>query len=372
MKKILPLSIAVAAVFCFAGEGLAGEIKASIVKSRELVEGRKTPVVIHLDRKGGLPILAEELEVVHTKPMHLLIIDPALTDYHHLHPRAMNTAGEYVFTMTPRTSCGYRVWADVDTLSGGQEFARADIPGADNCKGKSIDRTAKMIHEGENYRFILEPETDLKAGQETTLKMTVRDLKGRYIKELEPLMGAYAHMVGFYDDYVTVAHAHPMGEEPESDEDRGGPTLKFHFKPDREGFIKLFAQVKINGIVVAAPFGVEVKSESVSLNMDGMMGNDPFADTAQPEPIPVDAIPIGEPSKSEPDEIDKIMQEESNELSAESARKEANSLGNRYQGAGSDTMGQPYDPERGMMGAPRLQNLPDSAIESSSDNHGMQ
>jgi len=310
MKTFLPLSIAVAAAFCFSSDATAAgkdAIKAEIVKSRPLVEGRRTPAILRLDREGGLPVLAEELKVVHTQPLHLLIVDPSLTDYHHEHPNPMDAPGEYIFTMTPRTSCGYRIWADFETMGSGAHYVTADIPGAKDCKGEKIDRTPSTVFENDNFRFLLEMDgPTLTVGKDTLMRMTVRDKKGRYIEELEPIMGAFAHMVGFYSDYNTIAHIHPQGEEPTSHTDRAGPTLKFHISPDREGFLKLFAQVKINGIVQTVPFGIEVKSDKVSFDdslgdgwspsMSSMSGGSPFADE---EPLPPDHVPVGEPSKPE-------------------------------------------------------------------------
>ena len=71
-------------------------------------------------------------------------------------------------------------------------------------------------------------------------------------------MGAYAHMVGFADDYETIAHVHPMGREPVSAAERGGPTLRFHVTPEKAGLLRLWAQVQIDGEQIFAPFTVTV------------------------------------------------------------------------------------------------------------------
>ena len=82
---------------------------------------------------------------------------------------------------------------------------------------------------------------------------------GQPVNFLEPVMGAFAHMVGFYEDYETIAHIHPMGAEPTKDTERGGPTLRFHIEPEQAGYLKLFAQVQIDGKQVFAPFSILVK-----------------------------------------------------------------------------------------------------------------
>ncbi len=265
MKFIGSLLVFSFVIFGFVPFGTADEtaINATIVKSRPLVENRKTPVILHLEHESGFPVLPDELEIKHTEKVHLLIIDPTLSNYHHEHPLPMNAPGNYVFTMTPRTDCNYRIWADLDSVNSPQQFAVTDITGAKDCSDKKIDRAINTTYEGDNYRFILDFDTGgLKVGQDTMAKLTVRDKNGRYVHELEPIMGAYAHIVGFYDDYKTIAHMHPLGEEPYANYDRGGPTLKFHLNPIQSGYLKLFAQIKVNNMVVLAPFGVEVEASN--------------------------------------------------------------------------------------------------------------
>jgi len=72
-------------------------------------------------------------------------------------------------------------------------------------------------------------------------------------------MAAYAHIVGFSEDLKSVIHVHPMGIEPAKDTDRGGPELDFHLEPSSPGFVKLFAQVKLNGKELFIPFGINIE-----------------------------------------------------------------------------------------------------------------
>ena len=72
-------------------------------------------------------------------------------------------------------------------------------------------------------------------------------------------MGAFAHIVAFYDDFATVAHVHPMGEEPKSEDQRGGPELSFHLEPEKAGFLKIYVQVKRGGKDIFIPMGVSIQ-----------------------------------------------------------------------------------------------------------------
>ncbi len=88
--------------------------------------------------------------------------------------------------------------------------------------------------------------------------MTVTDAEGRPDAQLEPVMNAFAHLVGFCDDHATVVHLHPAGGDIVNAALRGGPTLDFLFYPPKTGFIRLFCQVQRGGQPIFAPFDLHV------------------------------------------------------------------------------------------------------------------
>ena len=71
-------------------------------------------------------------------------------------------------------------------------------------------------------------------------------------------MNAFAHLVGFYEDNGTVVHLHPKGPEVTDPTLRGGPELEFRFYPPKEGFLRLYCQVQVDGKMIFAPFEVQV------------------------------------------------------------------------------------------------------------------
>ncbi|MCB9991138.1 MAG: hypothetical protein H6867_07130 [Rhodospirillales bacterium] len=239
-------------------------IVAEIVKSRTLKEGRRTPVIVKLAHDSGFPVMGEELQGNDTVPMHLLAVDPSLNDFHHYTPQAMNVPGQYIFAMTPRTACTYKAWVHIVPASGRQEYVAIDIPGAEDCKDAPINAMPQLEYKDSNHKYTLSLDSGLlMKGQEATAKLTVRSLGGRYIDELQPVMGAYGYMVGFYDDRATVAAAEAVDQDPSSYHDRGGPTLSFHFTPGQSGFLRLFVQLRINDKDVYVPFGVTVGGGAV-------------------------------------------------------------------------------------------------------------
>jgi hypothetical protein len=224
-----------------------------------LSPGRETQVSINLRRDNGSPVLLTDLLLVHTQRIHLLIIDETLTDYHHEHPEPTAVAGEYVFRFTPRKAGSYRVWADLlPADTGRQEYVIVDVVSWTAGNG-SIDRVARdtAVVDGLTYHLILD-QPSVRAGRAVRARVRVTDADGRPFTGLEPVMGAFGHLVGFKEDRKTVLHSHPLGLEPSTAAARGGPDLDFYIYSADPGFVRLFAQVQIGGVARFADFGVIV------------------------------------------------------------------------------------------------------------------
>ncbi len=234
-------------------------VKLVLEPAAPLEAGQSTQVTLKLNAvSDGKPLTLDDLEEAHTKKLHLLIVDPTLTDYHHIHPVAGKNPGEYVFDFTPLKNDSYRVWADViPVATGKQEYVRTDM-GAPAKEKASIDKATSMVTTVDGYTFTLALDSEPKAGAPVMANVVITK-DGQPFTGLEPVMGAFAHIVGFTEDYNSVLHVHPMGKEPTSDAERGGPKLEFHIEPEKAGFVKLFAQVRIGGKDIFAPFGITVE-----------------------------------------------------------------------------------------------------------------
>ena len=234
-------------------------IALTILNQDAIEVGKPATITLHLSNIGdNSPVTLKQLKEVHTKRFHALIIDETLSDYHHEHPVESKTQGDYSFSFIPQKPGPYRIWADLTPLATGkQEYAMADINASTASSGTIKKMTNNRVTVN-GLTFTLSFDAPLKAGQATMGKVTVTK-NDKHFTKLEPVMGAYAHIVGFSEDRQTVTHIHPMGEEPTKADQRSGPELQFHIEPAKAGFIKLFVQTKINGHDLFAPFGVMVK-----------------------------------------------------------------------------------------------------------------
>jgi len=229
-----------------------------IVAERDPQPGQPVQVVAALSTPAGRPVPIEQLRETHTEKFHLLIIDPTLEDYHHVHPQATRVPGEYVFEFSPRNGGTYRLFADLlPDATGRPVQAVADLLVAGDVP---VDRTAfaKQMTVG-GYEFTLTPPSEgIRARAAGIISLSIRHSGAERAVKLEPVMGAFSHMVAFDANRTGFAHMHPLQEGLEVQLDETEPELSFVFYAPQAGSYVVWAQVKINGRELFAPFRLEV------------------------------------------------------------------------------------------------------------------
>lgn len=102
------------------------------ISPSELKAGEENEVSLFIQDVQAKPVDVSQFEVVHTRPVHLLVIEPGLNDYHHEHP-VQKATGQYVFNFKPQTGCSYRAWIDVQLKGSYQQYIPVDLQGAEEC-----------------------------------------------------------------------------------------------------------------------------------------------------------------------------------------------------------------------------------------------
>lgn len=223
--------------------------------------GQAIKATVTLRTSSGKPVAPADLLVVHTRPLHLLIIDPSLNDYQHVHPEPVGKPGEWAFAFTPSAGGTYRIFADFTPAATGRGlYASADLevsgaPGIPGAFTAATPPAADQIRG--NLRFSLTPgQQPIRANQPIDLKFAVRRDNGADVA-LEPLMDAFAHLVAFDETRSGFAHLHPMDDGAQVP-DLKQPTLNFKFTIPSPGRYVIWAQVKVAGEEIAVPFEVAV------------------------------------------------------------------------------------------------------------------
>jgi hypothetical protein len=230
------------------------------------VAGREARCGLTLRTATGKPIAPEDLLVAHTRKLHLLIVDPTLADYQHVHPEPRGK-GEWSFAFTPRLPGEYRVFADfTPTATGRGLYASSDIsvgPGNIRDNASAARPTADLANtvvQRDGYRFSLVPgNAALRVGQPIDLALRIERSDGGPVT-LEPVMGAFAHLVAFDATRSGFAHLHPMETDLTRQPDAIRPTLNFKVTIPRPGRYVIWAQVNLVGRETFVPFWFEVRA----------------------------------------------------------------------------------------------------------------
>lgn len=221
--------------------------------------------MIILENTNGTAASYQDFTLSHGERAHFMIIDPSLTEYYHLHPQR-NRADDmaiYPLTVTPEKGGEYRLFADVTPrVDGVQRFLSTSF----YVHGPSSPPQFQPLTEGaiqqtshlDGLVFNTHLDQPLHAGQASLLNITVTDDQGHLFRELEPLMQAFAHLIGFSAGRNHIVHTHPLGRDVASENARGGPNLMFHVSFPTPGYYRLFLQVRVQDRILTLPLDARV------------------------------------------------------------------------------------------------------------------
>lgn len=207
---------------------------------------------------GGKPIGPADLLVAHTRKLHLLVVDPTLNDYQHIHPEPGRKNGEWKFTMSPQRPGTYRVFADFTpaaTARGLYASADFEVPGTVANVMRSTNTTWQTF--GLNFELVTPPL--FRAGEATDLKFKIES-QGTEKRPvvLEPVMGAFAHLVAFDEARSGFAHLHPNETDLAKAPDALKPELTFKVTIPQPGRYVIWAQLSVAGREMFVPFWLDV------------------------------------------------------------------------------------------------------------------
>lgn len=236
-----------------------GSIEARIVTPQPLVANQPVQAKLILTHRGSnRPVTPDDLSINHTRKVHLFVVDQSLRDYFHIHPTPGANPGEYNFSFTPNTMNNYSAWADIKLVRDGKAHRlKTAMPSALRRSANAfVPNNSKAFKNG--MAFDWNADTRLRQNSSSMVEVTVTDDQGRPVTDLQPIMGAQAHLVGFSADGQSLIHAHPMHTAP------GDPNLRFHIAPDFCGPVQLYLQVRRNDEDTYVSFGQQVAPSLVN------------------------------------------------------------------------------------------------------------
>jgi len=248
------------------------------------------PATLVFTVKDSKNAVVKNLQVVHEKPMHLLIVSKDLSEFYHIHPEP-SADGTYRVQHTFPNGGDFKFYADFTPPNAKQVVERIDVKvsGTERAKVALVADT-KLEKSVDGVKVTMKPSVKIEAGQELTLDFAVFDAKtGKPATDLQNYLGELAHFVIISEDLVDFVHAHPMakgekmdgmkmdGDMKEKDHNADGHShgadskkankpsayeVSAHTAFPRAGLYKLWAQFQRGGKVISVPFVVNVPAGS--------------------------------------------------------------------------------------------------------------
>ena len=242
-------------------------IKAKLSSVSAIAQGESLRVRLDLKTSGGMSIAPHELAVTHTEKMHVMVIDPSLEDYRHVHPEAVGLDGQYFFDFTPALAGTYKVFTEIVPLrSRRQAIALSELEVPGQSTAPKFKRSMVSLVDGVLFELLKVPDI-LETGRDYRLQLHVTDPTGNAIA-LESVMGAKGHMVAFDSVGTGFAHMHPVGSvasvrtaglSGDGAIDSSDSDLSFMFNVPNPGWYRLFAQIQVKGEAVFGRFDLKVE-----------------------------------------------------------------------------------------------------------------
>ncbi|MBF6452524.1 hypothetical protein [Nocardia cyriacigeorgica] len=218
--------------------------------------GRAGTLRFHITGPDGAPVT--EFTTQHDKKLHLIVSRSDTTEYRHAHPD-MAADGTWSIDWTWDAPGSYRVFADFVPAAG-------DSPG-DLVLGRAVTVAGTVQLQPlppPSATATVDGYTVTRAGALTTaggeLHFDIaRD--GVPVTDLDPYLGAYAHLVALRTEDLAYLHVHPQGEVGTAPP---GPQVSFHAQAPSAGAYRLYLDFSHGGSVHTAEFTVEVSDAAPS------------------------------------------------------------------------------------------------------------
>jgi len=223
------------------------------------------------------------LERTHERPVHLVVASKDLQEFAHIHPE-LQPDDTFAVTCQFGNAGEYWLFADYTLPGAAPSIARfrVNVRGAARKAEPVVadalppDRTIAKVRHG--IRIVLTLPPSLHAGDDLAFRFSVSDpATGQPVSDLQPYLGAWAHILIARSDGARFIHAHPLEDAwagAQSD-----PWQHTHTAPGpspasigtvtgfREpGLYRLWVQFQRNGEIVTVPFTFTVGARIAALS----------------------------------------------------------------------------------------------------------
>lgn len=231
------------------------------------------------DRQGAA---VKNLQIVHEKPMHLLVVSDDLATFDHVHPEQQADGSFRLGYKFPHGG-RFKLYADFTPQSSAQIVNVFDVNVAGTVRARTpLAADAELKKTVDGLTFDVKAQQPIKAGAGTMLDFYVTDAAtGKPVTDLQPYLGAMAHFVVISEDTTKFLHVHAMegkktetkgatGKTPDMDhgdmemevkpgsESATQPTVQAHTEFPTAGLYKIWGQFQRGGKVFTVAFVINI------------------------------------------------------------------------------------------------------------------
>lgn len=216
--------------------------------SNTLPSRQASELAFRITGADGAAIAGFDIE--HEKRLHLIVVRSDTAYFQHLHP-TMDPDGTWRAPITLPGAGTYRAFADFVPTGGEATTLGVDLfaPGTFAPVAPQANRTATAPG---GYDLTLDGV--LEPGRSSPVTLTVTR-HGQPVRDLQPYLGAYGHLVALRSGDLGYLHVHPDGA-PGDGTTESGPGITFHAEVPSTGTYRLFLDFQHDGEVRTVQFTV--------------------------------------------------------------------------------------------------------------------
>lgn len=210
-------------------------------------------------KQPGSDALVRTFSIVHERPMHLFVVGEGIEYFAHEHP-VQQPDGVFMLDLTLPRAGAYMAIAEFLPDGGTpQTFQQAFTTGS--AFGRSVHPAIDVAPKIVDGARVSVDDSKVKAGDIRPLTFRIEDAAtGAPVSDLEPYLGAAAHLLVVSADLTEAIHGHPTENASRVGQDVAGQGAAMTFEPliPRAGVYKVWIQFQRGGRVSTAAFVIAV------------------------------------------------------------------------------------------------------------------
>jgi len=207
-------------------------------------------ILSFLPKEDGDENIIVELETVHEKKAHIIIVSNDLEYFSHLHPEFEGNGTYSVKTNLPFGG-KYELFFEYKPKGGKKITDRFNLDVEGSEKPNAIFKSERYLFEDQDLSVMLRPAEDLFSGKEIHIPVSIlKDGKELNASNFDNYLGEKSHAVLIGIANFDFLHVHPMIMNNQ---------LNLHMNIFKSGYYRLWLQFQIDGILYTTDFVLEVK-----------------------------------------------------------------------------------------------------------------